>query len=835
VKWRDGRFYGCDGAGSVGEAIMTRASGSRTAAWWLAAVTALAAVQVAAGDATAGRQANRPALAPLPDDPRPWSEKVDPVVLREAVARGGSIACIVTFREPRELSRIAVTGSEGAARRAWIAGTAEQVEREYAPFGLRVERRFEFLPSVRMTVPSAFLAVLAADRRVEGVTAIRTVHALRTEGRALMNVPAVHAQGFTGAGVGIAILDTGVDYTHTELAPAGAKTVKLVDSINGDDDPMDDEGHGTSCAGIAGGAGGGVAPGATIVAVKVLDQTGNGTSEQVMEGIDAVLGSVNGGNPYNIRVASMSFGGYDPDAWPPGAGNCDAVSPDFVQAFQSLLDAGVLVVLAAGNGGCTTGVAWPGCVSSALVVGAVFDANIGFRSYSGLNCAGGSCSSSQTGPDTVACYSDSGERLDVWAPADCATTPTLGGGSEFCFTGTSAATPYVAGVAALLADAIPDVDVFDLRAALRATGADVTDPRNAVTRKRVDAGAALAHLGGACAAPAAPTALAADKAFACTGQSIGLTWDQVGGASSYTVQAATDASFAAAQSFTVTGTVFSYVPSLQTPELLHFRVRAAAPCGASSAYSSVIQVSFNPQCGSPFGKVYHVSGVGHLRGVAPAFWYSDLAVFNLGDAAAQMRLTFVGNASSPAPVDVALGAHQQITWRDVLTSLFGLTGEDVGAIKVESTLPAQVLARTYSRLTDACDSRQKTYGQSYDGIEPSDALAHGQVGYLVNLRSDSGFRTNVEFVNVGTVAANVEVRFMTNAGAAIGSPLSRGVTPNQRVAVTAALPSGSTAAFAEVRVLTPEARVIGFASVIDGASTDPTTIPMVVTGTAPGQ
>jgi hypothetical protein len=209
-----------------------------------------------------------------------------------------------------------------------------------------------------------------------------------------------------------------------------------------------------------------------------------------------------------------------------------------------------------------------------------------------------------------------------------------------------------------------------------------------------------------------------------------------------------------------------------------------------------------------------------------------MSVFNPGETNASLRLTFTGNSSTPAPVTAVLPGQQQLSWRDVLVSLFGLTGEDVGAIAVESTQPLQVTARTFSRLVDACDGKEKTYGQSYDGVEPSDALASGQVGYLVNLRSDGGFRTNVEFVNVSAVAASVEVRFFNNGGAPIGAPLNRGVTPKQRVAITAALPGGQTAAYAEVRVTPAAARVIAFASVIDGASTDPTTITMLVTGTA---
>jgi hypothetical protein len=797
------------------------------------AVALLAVTVGRGGSALAGTQAAAAPPLTLSPDSRPWSAKVDPALLAEGLASAGSIDCIVVFREPPAVAGISVVGAKGAPRRAWIASTTEALDNEYAAFGARTITRYRFLPLARMAVPAAFLPALAGDNRVEAVARIRTVHALDAEGKALMNVPAVLAQGFTGAGVGIAVLDTGVDYTHPELSPAGVKTIKLKDTINNDDDPMDDNGHGTSCAGIAAGSSSGTAPGATVVAVKVLDSQGNSQGDSVLTGVDAVLASVNAGNPYDIRAASMSFGGYDPASWPPNSGTCDTLSPDYLQAFQSLNDAGVLTIVAAGNGGCTTGIAWPACLSNALAVGAVFDANVGFRSYTKLNCAtGGTCSNSSTAADTVACYSDSGDKLDVWAPAGCANAPALGGGYESCFDGTSASTPYVAGVAALLAQAVPAVSTASLRAAISDTGKSITDARNNITRKRVDASAALAQLGGACATPAVPGGIATSQPAICTGQNVVVTWNQVSDATSYTVQVATDASFAGAQSTSVTTTSFTYASAAATPVIVYFRVAANATCGSSSAFSTAVHVSYNPQCGTPYGKEYFVSGIGHLHGVKPAFWYSDLAAFNPGDAGASLRITFHGSTLTPDPVTAALAAHQQLTWSDVLVSLFGLTGEDVGAVTVESTEPLQVLARTYSRITDPCDGKVKTYGQSYEGLEASQALAAGQVGYLVNLRSDSGFRTNVEFVNVGSVAANVEVRFYNNGGAAIGSPLTRGLTPGERVAVTAALPSGQAGAFAEVRVTQASSLVIGFASVIDGNSTDPTTIPMLVTGIA---
>ena len=833
-RWQESN--GLTGTGesrAVGEATMETTHGPGHAAWMIVAlVAALAAADARGGTAVPPAQQSSPEALPEapPDDPRPWGAKVDPMLLREAVTVGGVLPCLVTFRETRAVALDTAAARTDDRRREWIAATAARLAEEFAPLGARMLRHYTFLPIARLDVPAEALPALASDPRVEGVTAIREVRAMRADGRALMSVPLVHAQGITGTGVGIAVLDSGVDYTHLELAPSSVKTIKLADTVNDDDDPMDDAGHGTSCAGIAAGLLGGVAPAATIVAVKVLDQEGKGTSDDVLEGIDAILASVNGGNPHNIRVANLSLGGYDGNTWPPHDGDCDAVAPDFVQAFTSLMDAGVLVVVAAGNGGCGNGVAWPACVSRALAVGAVYDAAVGARSYSLLNCSPAGCGDSLTAADIVTCYSDKGQRVDVWAPADCATTPTLGGHSEPCFGGTSAAAAYVSGTAALLAQAVPGITADELRAALRRSGPDVTSPSNLVTRKRVDAAMALVDIGGACAAPQRPGTPVGGGGTVCAGASVFLWWQPVPNAVSYKVQVAAARDFLNATELATTTAQVTYTPRLSTPAILYMRVVALSSCGTASPPSSTVEVNYNPDCNSPYGKVYHVSGVGHLRGVKPAFWYTDLALFNAGDAIAYSRLRFFGRTFTSGPVELALASHSHLTFTDVLPTLFGMATEDVGAITVESGQPLQVVARTYSRLTDACDGAQKTYGQSYEGVEPADALAAGQGGYLVSLRSDGRFRTNVEFVNAGSVDASVDVRVFNAGGAPLGVPLTLHVLPQRRAAITAALPAGQPSGYAEVRVSPAAARIVGFASVIDGASSDPTTIPMLVTG-----
>jgi len=760
----------------------------------------------------------------LPDDHRPWTEKA----ARDLVQAAGTqetLDCIVTFRQPLELRGAAFTNPGAPLRLRFHADSADALERDWGAGGLRIKQRYSHLPVLHVALPSALLPTLAGDTRIEAVTPNRTVHALRTEGEALMNVPAVAALGWNGSGVGIAILDSGVDYTHPELAPAGSKTIKLFDAVNGSSDTMDLFGHGTSVAGIAAGSSGGVAPKATVVAVRVLDANGNGSSSEILAGVNAVIASVAGGDPYHIRVANMSFGGYDASAWPPNAGTCDDISSDFAAAFKALDAAGVLMTIAGGNGGCTTGVAWPACISYAMAIGAVYDMSIGSQTFTKLNCPPNQCTDPSSGPDTIECFSDSGDKLSAWAPSHCSNTPTKGGGYDTCFGGTSASAPYVAGVAALLSQAVPNRNTAQLRAALEKTGRAITDSRNGVIRNRVDAAQALGLLSGSCAAPAAPSGLAANLTEVCANQAISYTWSAVDGADTYELQTDLDPAFPNAQQVSVHATNVTVSRSSTSQSPLYARVRARASCGTASNFSPTLQVQYRGLCGGPdYAFVYYLSGAAHLPGVAPSFWYTDLAVLNAGSSAADVRLTFFGTAF-PAPLKASIPAHQQAKWTDVLTSLFSLAANDVGVIVVESSGPVTVLSRNYSR--PPTDST-KTFGQSYDGQDPSRALIPSRTGYFANLRSDGQFRTNVEFVNVSAVEAAITVRFFSGDGASLGDPIALSVGPNRRTAVTRALPAGALSAFAQVNVSNPGAQVIGYATVIDGNSTDPTTVPIAI-------
>lgn len=753
---------------------------------------------------------------------------------QRAAAGERSIPALVTFR---------ATAVDHAPPARHVATTAEALAADYGPLGLVVRQRYSQLPIMAVTVDAALLKALARDSRVVGITPSRTLRAFRTQGKKLMHVPEVQALGWDGSGIGIAILDTGVDYDHSELSPGGtsasAKTIKLYDAIDLDDDPRDKEGHGTSVAGIAAGDNGGVAEAATIVAVRVLDENGEGSSEQILDGVDAVLDSIASGNPYNIRVANLSLGGYDEDDWPPFNGTCDDIAADFKAAFDALTAAGVLVVVASGNGGCSGGVAFPACISSAMAVGAVYDDEIctlpappPFDCFShSMSFSPDQCRSSctdDTKADRIACYTDSGDQLDVWAPSHCARTPKKGGGLEDCFGGTSAAAPYVSGVAALLAQARPGFTATGLRAALRDTGKAINDGRNGITRNRVDAAAALAMVE-SCDTPAAPDSLTLGATSACDGVTVSLSWQAVSGAASYVVEVAGDAGFGTdLESHTTATPQLDLVLTGTTPRTVFLRVRAVASCGTASPVSPVAQVAFTGGCVTEPVDTSYVLGVAHAAGVPPAFFYTDLSILNPGTRDASVTLTFHGAGTLTATATVPAG--QQATWQDVLVTLFAATGSDVGVVRVDADAPVEVLARTYSRPTNATD---RSFGQQLTGLRASQALLTGEVGHFLALRSDNPFsgavpfRTNLLFANVGTTRADVDVRFFTDAGALISTTTLDEIAPDRQKQASYALPAGYAAAWAEVRVSPAGAAVIGIASVVDGTSTDPTTIPLV--------
>lgn len=250
--------------------------------------------------------------------------------------------------------------------------------------------------------------------------------------------------GVGGSGVtvdvDVAILDTGVGLDHPDLTVAGGVSCwSLSRSATCVDGGDDDHYHGTHVAGIVGALDNGqgvlgVAPGARIWSVKVLDSRGIGSTAGVIAGIDWVTA-----NADTIEVANMSLSGL-------------GSSPAQYQAIQNAVDAGVAFSVAAGNEGADAADYSPASFDNVLTVSAIAD-------YDGSagGTAGGTCRADAD--DTLASFSNRGSAIDVAAPGTCITsTLPMDFGGYGTLSGTSMASPHVAGGLALLAAAAPPVD-----------------------------------------------------------------------------------------------------------------------------------------------------------------------------------------------------------------------------------------------------------------------------------------------------------------------------------------------------------------------------------------
>jgi subtilisin family serine protease len=266
---------------------------------------------------------------------------------------------------------------------------------------------------------------------VKRVVADGVVHALADA--LLPNITLIRADkvwttlGTRGQGVKVAIIDTGIDYTHPALGQGfgpGFKVIGGWDFVNDDADPFDDNGHGTHVAGIVAGQSDqitGVAPEVSLIAYKVLNASGNGSDSAVLAAVERAADPNEDGNTSDhVDVVNLSLG---------GSGNPD--DPVCV-AVDNASAAGVTFAIAAGNSGVFHGIASPGTSRSAITVGA-----------SDL-------------VDHIASFSSRGPNMksmtikpDVIAPG-FSVFSSFPGNKYASLSGTSMASPHVAGAAALL-------------------------------------------------------------------------------------------------------------------------------------------------------------------------------------------------------------------------------------------------------------------------------------------------------------------------------------------------------------------------------------------------
>jgi subtilisin family serine protease len=247
------------------------------------------------------------------------------------------------------------------------------------------------------------------------------------------DLPLDNAYTYTNKGDGVTayVVDTGVMVGHPTFE---GRATGGYDAIDGDNDPVDGHGHGTHVAGTIGGAEYGVAKGVAIVGVRVLDDSGSGTTEQVAAGIDWVAQNHSGPS-----VANMSLGG--------------PVDEVLDEATRGAIAAGVTFAVAAGNSSADASTFSPARVGEAITVAASDNA------------------------DGQAYFSNFGTIVDLYAPG-VDITSSWNDGATNTISGTSMAAPHVAGAAALYLSANPTATPADVAAGLTgaASPGKITNP-----------------------------------------------------------------------------------------------------------------------------------------------------------------------------------------------------------------------------------------------------------------------------------------------------------------------------------------------------------------------
>lgn len=267
----------------------------------------------------------------------------------------------------------------------------------------------------------------------------------------ILNTPYVHRRGYTGKGITVAIMDTGL-FLHSDIKE---RVLDFYDVVGNRESCYDDNGHGTHVAGIIGGNGyasagiyTGMAPRCSLLPIKVLDRKGGGSTEQVKTAIDWMLKKK---EIYHIRILNISVGMLK------NAKEEEQVQ--LIKLVEQVWDEGIVVVAAAGNNGpVENSVTIPGICRTIITVGSSDDADYAMhqqglkRGYSGR------------GP-TDSCVI----KPEILAPGTQITSCDLRDNAYTTKSGTSMATPIVSGAIALLLDKYPKMSPKEVKLKLYET------------------------------------------------------------------------------------------------------------------------------------------------------------------------------------------------------------------------------------------------------------------------------------------------------------------------------------------------------------------------------
>ena len=460
------------------------------------------------------------------DNTAPAAKLIDAESIMQTFAAGKEkVNVIVNLLEPRQIKAMTNWRSKESlgVLQEEVAKRQERVLSALPKKEFKLGYRFKNQAGFSAELTRAGLKRLLSHPMVASIEPVRILHAHLNQGIPLMNALG-YRSSYNGAGMAIAVCDTGIDYTHPMLGGGGFPNSKVIggyDFGEDDADPMPvGEPHGTSCAGIAAGDDfnevgdyiGGVAHNAKLYALKISpDNSGSASTAAMVAAWDWCITHQDDDPNNPIMVISTSFGGGRYFS------SCDSGAPAMTTAADNAVAAGITVLASSGNDGWCDSMGWPACISSVISVGAVYDAALGtyYPCVDAASCATiyptGGCSTGwyaidDTAADMVTSYSNTAAFLDILAPSNKAYTTDIAGTGGYStgdytdsFGGTSAACPYAAGAVACLQSAAMDIlgrylTPAEVKENLIAMGDYITDGKIAISRPRVNLARAVDNL-----------------------------------------------------------------------------------------------------------------------------------------------------------------------------------------------------------------------------------------------------------------------------------------------------------------------------------------------------
>jgi subtilisin family serine protease len=578
------------------------------------------------------------ALAMSSDAPQSQARASVAQAVMDRTAAGEEISVIVGVAA-RFVPEGNLAGDAAVAdQRASIAQMLDDTMARAAAVGVLVGGKFDTIPYFAARVNRAQLEALATTAGVTSINEDLQVKPSLNVSTGMVNAPAAWAGGFTGTGWGVAVLDTGVETTHgfftgriasqacysnalglgsgtTSVCPGGVNSP----TSGGGACAATTEGcdHGTHVAGIAAGANGpsgvnGVAPGAPIHAIQVFSQTTTGCNapftacttaytSDIIRALERVLALRNAGA--QIAVVNMSLGGgrFFSEA------SCDASNAATKTAIDNLRSAGIASVIASGNDAFGDSMSAPGCISTAVAVGATTK---GICTGPGAPANIGCPNNAVPGQISVPVFSNVAPFLDLYAPGSFIGSSVIGNtfGSK---SGTSMATPHVAGAWAVVKQAAPAATVTQVLGAFQSTGTPITEPYTGLVHPMINVNAARLALQGVppppVGVPGAPTSFTATV----SGNFLSMTWGAPvsGGApTGYTLRARLTPTGAPIVNFPL-GNTLAF--GLNAPNGVYylsvFATNAAGP-GPESSVVPVTIPSLPPPPGAPTNLQANVVG-----------------------------------------------------------------------------------------------------------------------------------------------------------------------------------------------------------------------------------